>query len=338
MKIGIVSVLPEVIAMLQQSLLLRPAHTVLWIAHDNARALQLCVENRPELLLMDLTDPAQGALEAIGKIMEMTPCAVLLVTRDVSANSARVFDAMGFGAIDVVDTLRFIPGSQLGSTPFLRKIDTIDRLLAIPKFLPKTDNLADTVSLRRMERLVAIGASAGGPGALATILAGLPADFPSAIVIVQHVDKYFATGMAAWLNLQSKLPVRIAVEGDLLVVGTVLLAATNDHLKLTAVDRIGYTSVPRDLPHRPSVDVFFESICMSWRGDAVGVLLTGMGRDGALGLKALRDKGHYTIAQNRATSAAYGMPKAAIALGAAVDILPIQRIAGRLIETFGNKG
>ena len=113
MKIGIVSVLPEVIAMLQQSLLLRPAHKVLWIAHDNARALQLCVENRPELLLMDLTNPAQGALDAIGKIMEMTPCAVLLVTRDVSANSARVFDAMGFGAIDVVDTLRFVPGSQM---------------------------------------------------------------------------------------------------------------------------------------------------------------------------------------------------------------------------------
>jgi two-component system response regulator WspF len=105
-------------------------------------------------------------------------------------------------------------------------------------------------------------------------------------------------------------------------------------LSLKADDRLGYTVDPSDSIYRPSIDVFFDSICHWWSGDAVGVLLTGMGRDGAKGLKALRGKGYYTIAQDQASSAVYGMPKAAIALGAAVDVLPIERIAPRLIDTF----
>jgi len=104
-----------------------------------------------------------------------------------------------------------------------------------------------------------------------------------------------------------------------------------------AGDRLGYTPEPREQSYRPSVDVFFESVVALWRGEVVGVLLTGMGRDGAKGLKALRGKGHYTIAQDQASSAVYGMPKAAVALDAAVDILPLGRIASRLVDTFTYK-
>ena len=182
------------------------------------------------------------------------------------------------------------------------------------------------------DSLVAIGASAGGPGALARLLAGIPKHFPAAIVIVQHVDRQFAAGMAAWLSRESLLPVRVAEEGDRIRAGTVLLAATNDHLSLTAGDRLGYLAEPIGSVYRPSIDVFFDSIRACWKGQAVGVLLTGMGDDGAKGLKSLRDEGHHTIAQDQATSAVYGMPKAAMALGAAVDILPLERIAARLID------
>jgi two-component system response regulator WspF len=101
---------------------------------------------------------------------------------------------------------------------------------------------------------------------------------------------------------------------------------------LKGADRLGYTPEPREYVYRPSVDVFFESVCRLWPGNAVGVLLTGMGNDGALGLKALRNRGHHTITQDRATSAVYGMPKAAAALNAAVDILAVERIAARLLE------
>ena len=144
--------------------------------------------------------------------------------------------------------------------------------------------------------------------------------------------------MADWLSQQSALPVTVAREGESPAVGRVLLAGTSDHLALKAADRLGYTPEPRDYVYRPSVDVFFESVSRLWRGDAVGVLLTGMGSDGALGLKALRNRGHHTIAQDRATSAVYGMPKAAAALNAAVDVLPMERIAARLVEVVVGAG
>jgi two-component system response regulator WspF len=182
------------------------------------------------------------------------------------------------------------------------------------------------------QKLVAIGSSAGGPAALAVLLGALNKDFDAAIVIAQHVDQRFAGSMADWLNQVSPLPVRVAKEGDHAEPGLVLLAATNDHLKFKGANLLGYTAEPHDYAYRPSVNVLFESVQAHWRGEAVGVLLTGMGRDGAQGLKLLRDKGFHTIAQDEQTSMVYGMPKAAVSLGAAVDILPLERIAPRIIE------
>ena len=195
-----------------------------------------------------------------------------------------------------------------------------------------TANRVGTAPLR--PPLVVIGASAGGPAALAALLKGLPPAFPAAIVIVQHVDKRFTEGMAQWLTGQSSLPVRLAREGDRPEVGTALLAAGDGHLVMRVDGRLGYVCEPRDHAFRPSVDVFFHSVCEQWPGSVVGVLLTGMGADGASGLKALRLKGRHTIAQDQATSAVYGMPKAAAIAGAAVDILPLNRIADRLTAVF----
>jgi two-component system response regulator WspF len=333
-RIGIVSALPEVVGCLRQALALRPQHELLWVAGDGAQAVELCAQDRPDLLLMNLVEPCSRYLDAIGRIMTNSPCPILLITRNGETDSSRVFAAMGRGAIDVVD----IPLSSAGgnrAVEFLKKLDTLNTLVCTPRFAPGTDRPGDTTSIARFKpRLVAIGASAGGPGALLKLLAGVPEDFPAAIVIVQHVDEQFAAGMADWLNHDSILPVRIAAEGDQIVPGVVLLAATNDHLLLKTKDRLGYALEPCECVYRPSIDVFFESVCAWWGGEAVGVLLTGMGRDGAKGLKALRNKGHYTIAQDQATSAVYGMPKAAMALGAAVDVLPIEHIAARLVDTF----
>ena len=184
-------------------------------------------------------------------------------------------------------------------------------------------------------KLIAIGASAGGPAALAEVLGGLPKDFGAAVVVVQHVDQRMAQGMAEWLGGQSSLPVRVAGEGDRPSAGIVLLAATNDHLILKTADRLGYSPDPVSCVYRPSVDAFFQSVGERWRGEVVGVLLTGMGRDGAQGLKLLRNQGRHTIAQDEHTSAVYGMPKAAAKLDAAVDVLPLTRIAPRLVTLVG---
>jgi two-component system, chemotaxis family, response regulator WspF len=337
MRIGIVNDMPMAVEVLRRALSLRSQHHIAWVARDGAHAVAMCAQDTPDLVLMDLVMPGIDGVEATRRIMANTPCAILIVTASVDGNTAGVFDAMGRGAIDAVDTpILGRDGQEVGAAAFLQKVDTIAKLVGTRRFIPNAETFGDTWVIRKQERLVAIGASAGGPMALKRVLCGLPKNFAAAIVIVQHVDERFATGMAEWLSRESPVPVRVAKEGERPVAGTALLAGTNEHLTFKAGDRLGYTPEPRDQAYRPSVDVFFESVCTLWPGEAVGVLLTGMGRDGAKGLKTLRARGHYTIAQDEATSAVYGMPKAAATLGAAVDILSLDRIAPRLIDTFSH--
>lgn len=336
MKIGIVNDLAMAVEALRRAIALRPEHQVVWVAYDGVQAVKACAQETPDLILMDLVMPEMDGVEATRQIMTHTPCAILIVTVNVGANAGRVFEAMGYGALDAVDTPALGSSSARdGAMIMLSKIDRIGGLIANKSSEARVPE-SDTQVLRafRENRLLAIGASAGGPGALATILSALPQDFGAAIVIVQHVDEQFASGMAEWLNTHSTLPVRVARTGDCPMIGQVLLAATSDHLILTASGRLGYTPDPIDYAYRPSVDVFFHSICRFWQYEAVGVQLTGMGSDGARGLKALRDKGCHTIAQDQASSAVYGMPKAAAALGAAVEILALERIAPRLTSIF----
>ncbi|MBJ9665726.1 chemotaxis response regulator protein-glutamate methylesterase [Burkholderia gladioli] len=328
MNIGIVNDLPLAVAALRRAVSHRPEHRVLWVAADGEQAVDFCVANPPDLVLMDLIMPRVDGVEATRQIMARSPCAILIVTASVDANKATIYEAMGAGALDAVDTPTLAQGMLAdASQPLLAKIDQIGRLLATRGPVPAQPAAAPATAL---PPLVAIGASAGGPTALAALLKPLPEDFPAAIVIVQHVDAAFAIGMAEWLDGFTRLPVRVAKQGGAPQRGEVLLAATNDHLHLTARGQLGYTRHPEETPYRPSVDVFFHSVVEHWRGDALGVLLTGMGRDGALGLKAMRAKGFYTIAQDAATSAVYGMPKAAAAIDAASAILPLDQIAERV--------
>ncbi|MGU7772810.1 chemotaxis-specific protein-glutamate methyltransferase CheB [Burkholderia sp. MR1-5-21] len=335
MNIGIVNDLPLAVEALRRVIALRPDHRVLWVATDGDEAVDFCVAQPPDLVLMDLVMPKLDGVAATRCIMARAPCAILVVTASVSANTSSVYEAMGAGALDAVDTptLALAPNAGV-SHPLLAKIDQIGRLLesrtAAP--VPRARTAAG-----RVPTLVAIGASAGGPTALTALLRALPADFPAAIVIVQHVDQAFAVGMAQWLDGYTQLPVRVARQGAVPQPGEVLLAATNDHLALSPRGVLGYTRHPAETPYRPSIDVFFNSVVDGWQGDAIGVLLTGMGRDGALGLKAMRAKGCYTIAQDAATSAVYGMPKAAAAIDAACAILPLDRIAPQLVARVTRK-
>ncbi len=338
MKIGIVNDLPMASEALRRAIALEPQHEVIWVANDGAQALALCGQQTPDLVLMDLIMPGMNGIEATRQIMAHAPCAILIVTANVGTNATGVYEAMGYGALDAVDTPTLnARNPRAGAASLLAKIDSISRRIDQGNDTLRTAALVFApVPTTEANRLVAIGASAGGPAALAKVLSALPVNFPAAIVIIQHVDAQFATGMAEWLNQQSRLPVRVAQEGERPTVGSVLLAGTNDHLILTSAGRLSYSREPSDYVYRPSVDVFFHSVRQFWSSEAVGVLLTGMGRDGALGLKALRDRGCHTVAQDEASSAVYGMPKAAATLNAAVDILALEQIAPRLANIFAH--
>ncbi|QXI29646.1 chemotaxis response regulator protein-glutamate methylesterase [Pseudomonas vanderleydeniana] len=334
MKIAIVNDMPMAVEALRRALALEPAHQVIWVANNGADAVKQCAENTPDLILMDLIMPVMDGVEATRRIMAESPCAIVIVTVDRQQNVHRVFEAMGHGALDVVDTPAIGGGNpREAAAPLLRKILNISWLIGQRGSRVRSVSGPSENGGNR-QKLVAIGSSAGGPAALESLLKGLPANFPAAIVLVQHVDQVFAAGMAEWLGSSCGLPVRLARDGEPPQNGTVLLAGTNHHIRLLQNGTLTYTAEPVNEIYRPSIDVFFESVANYWQGDAVGVLLTGMGRDGAQGLKLMRERGYLTIAQDQDSSAVYGMPKAAAAIDAAVEIRSLNRIAPRLLEVF----
>ncbi|MBM3109406.1 chemotaxis response regulator protein-glutamate methylesterase [Pseudomonas sp. P66] len=335
MKIAIVNDMPMAVEALRRALAFEPLHQVIWVASNGAEAVKLCAGQTPDLILMDLIMPVMDGVEATRRIMAETPCAIVIVTVDRQQNVHRVFEAMGHGALDVVDTPALGAGDpKEAAAPLLRKILNIGWLIGQQRSNTPQPMAAPARELAQRQKLVAIGSSAGGPAALEVLLKGLPRDFPAAIVLVQHVDQVFAAGMAEWLSSASGLTVRLACEGEAPQPGQVLLAGTNHHIRLLKNGTLAYTAEPVNEIYRPSIDVFFESVARYWRGDAIGVLLTGMGRDGAQGLKLMRQQSFLTIAQDQYSSAVYGMPKAAAAIDAAMEIRPLERIAARLMEFF----
>lgn len=337
MKIAIVndtSIAVNILRRIVQSL---PDYQVIWTAKNGEEAISKCRENLPDLILMDLLMPVMDGVEATQHIMKYTPAAILIVTESAEDNISKVYAAMGYGALDVIeipvmDTDNF---SEI-TDKLLGKIAKIAKLIKNSS-PPSNIKLEHQNKIFTSTQLVAIGASTGGPKALATILSKLPTNFNAAIAIIQHVDGHFSSGFADWLNQQTPLPVRLAVVGDRLQKGTVLVAGTNDHLCLKPDLTLAYTKNPIDYPYRPSVDVFFHSLAQHWEKKGTAILLTGMGKDGAEGLNALKLRGWHTIAQNQESCIVYGMPKAAIELNAAVQVLSLESIRANLLQTFAVK-
>ena len=330
MRIAIVNDMPMAAEALRRTILLRPQDQIAWMARDGDEAVQMCLRDTPDLVLMDLIMPKMNGVQATREIMAKCPCAILIVTVSVNENARMVFEAMGVGALNAVDTPSLgLDNFEAMSAPLLAKLDSMRGLLGFMNARPPERSLEPVPS---KAPLVVIGASAGGPFALSKLLGNLPKNFPSPVIVIQHVDEQFAPSLVGWLKQQSALPVKAVCEGDVPLPGVVMMAVTSEHLVFVSPRRLGYTIHPKDVFYFPSVDVFFDSVARHWPGDVVGVLLTGMGRDGAKGLKKLRDAGFYTIAQNRESCAVYGMSKAAVELEAAVDVLPLGEIAAALCK------
>jgi two-component system response regulator WspF len=321
-RIGIANDVPMAAEALRRVLAASGEHQVAWIARTGLDAVRLCADLRPDLVLMDLAMPLLDGVEATRRIMANAPCAILIVTARPQDNVGQVFRALGAGALDVTATPVLLGQEEAGAA-LLAKIRTIGKLVAgrpcpVPAGSP---NVA---------RLVAIGASTGGPVALARLFGRWQPPPDTAVVVVQHIDSAFAGHLVKWLDEQVPAKVAAIADGEHLKGGMVQVATTADHLRLVPGHRLRYDEHPRDEIHRPSIDVFFHSVARHWERAATGMLLTGMGRDGAAGLLAMREAGQATIAQDEASSAVYGMPREAAAVGAAQQILPLDNMAAAL--------
>jgi len=330
MKIGIVNDMEMATQAISSTINSTREHRVLWIARSGADAVRLCRENTPELVLMDLVMPGISGAETTRQIMQACPTGILVVTASIAGNCALAFEAMGAGALDVISTPSL--SNESSRKEFLQKITQIGAIVAEQnKPEPPPPCRPETLScgaLGATDTIVAIGCSAGGPAALAEILGSLDPVGRAAVVIVQHIDVRFVEDLAQWLKGFAKDPIKLVAEGDLIEPGHIYLAGKDGHIEAHSCSRLRYDQSTGGLAYQPSVDVFFSSIVRNWRGRAMGVVLTGMGRDGAIGLSAMRNSGFLTIAQDEKSSALYGMPKAAAPF--ASEILPLSSIAKRI--------
>ena len=339
MRVGIVNDLRMATEMLRRIVAATEGFSVAWIAMDGESAVDKHTHDHADIILMDLIMPGIDGAETTGRVMAAWPTAVLVVTATVTGNRELVFAAMGKGSLDAVCTpdLR----SSEGIDEFRRKLITVSRLVKQRTVMLDLEPPPPVAVNRRGAAqgkfaVLGIGASTGGPQALATILRDIPRDIPAAIVIVQHLDLKFVPGLQKWLAQECALPIHLVGENTPVRPGVVYLAETEDHMIIRNIGdhaaRLQYVEDPEDSPHRPSVDAFFRSLA-SLRGlPRAGVLLTGMGRDGAAGLLAMRRAEALTIAQDAASSVVYGMPRVAAEIGAVDHTTPLAQISERLVD------
>jgi two-component system response regulator WspF len=333
MRIAIAHANPRAVATLRAVLDAERHVEIAWIAVDRFETIHRCETDSPDLLLLALDLPPLDGVVAARRIMAESPCAIVLLSDGAQRSLPGLYDAMIGGALDVVSGSLTDGDRSLAIESLLQKIGVVARLIG--RSGAPQQRAGEPALHVSVDRLVALGASTGGPHALGQVLSGLSRDLPAAVVIAQHMDAGIAPSFAEWLMRSTGFPVRIARSGDRPVVGEALLAATDAHLVLTASGTLRYQTEPTETPYCPSVDVFFHSLAVHGPARSVAVLLTGMGQDGAQGLEALRRACWLTLAQDRDTSVVYGMPRAAAEAGAAKQVLPLDRIAGAIRGHFG---
>ena len=317
-----------------------PELQVVGEARHGEEAIAQCESLQPDIITMDIQMPVMDGYQAIRHIMSESPRPIVVLTSSESERQLGVSaKASELGALAVGRKPHGLPGVDPEADKLIASVRAMAGVKVVgrrPWLLKKEveppARQPRTRPTHGLVRLVAIGASTGGPPALQVVLSKLPADSPLPIMVVQHISPGFVSGLARWLNQTISLEVQVAEANEPLRPGTVYLAPDGQHLLVKRRGLVWLKDDPLVDGHRPSVTALFESVAQGYGSSVVGVLLTGMGSDGARGLKALRDAGGYTIAQDEDSCVVFGMPKQAIALGAAVEVLPLEQIGSRLAE------
>lgn len=310
-----------------------PSCAVVGEASDGERGFELCQSLRPDVVAMHLPLPGINGVEATRRIMAYCPTPIVVFAgTETRAPGLRLVDALSAGAIDAVERpTRHTTGAW--AEALLSRVKLAARVTTASSRPEEPSRPRPAATRELPPRAVVLGASTGGPSAVREILKGLPADFPLPLVLVMHLSDAFEFPMVEWLSKNSRVPVRHAVHGELLPpVGQpgLVMARADRHLVLRG-GRLWLTDEPLRNSCRPAVDLLFESAARELGPQAIGCLLTGMGKDGAEGLQALKEQGAMTLAQDEASSAVFGMPREAIQLGAARFVVSLKDIAGWLV-------
>ena len=302
----------------------------------------MLAEKNPQVVTMDIVMPKMDGFETTRRLMETHPLPIVIVSSAYNPSDvAQSLRAMEAGAVAAVEKPPGVhhPTYAVRAKKLIETVKAMAEVRVIRRW-PKMRSAPPPPEFRVTKlpgeiKLVAIGASTGGPVVLQTILSRLPKPPPAPVVIVQHITAGFVQGLADWLGVASGIPVKVATDGELLHPGRVYIAPDDLQMKVEKSGRLACTSADPENNLRPSVSYFFRSVAANYGPSAVGVLLTGMGRDGAIELKGIRDAGGITFAQDKETSVIFGMPGEAVKCGAAMHVMPPEAIGDALSALFG---
>jgi two-component system, chemotaxis family, protein-glutamate methylesterase/glutaminase len=324
-----------------------PDIEVVGTAMDGAFALRKIGELRPDVVTLDLEMPRMDGIETLRMIMRSAPLPVIVFSTHSKEGAYSTFKALALGAIDFVAKPTDAAAGNLNPVAYqlIEKIKVAKRAGG-PKTLPKP--AVEPAHLQKKSsrialppsRIIAIGISTGGPNALQYVLSQIPADIPATFVVVQHMPEGFTEMFARRLDECCALDVQEAKSGDLLIAGRVLICPGNRHVMVRRMPR-GEMAILSDSPpingHRPSADVLFHSVAQEFGLTAVGIIMTGMGEDGAEGIGAIKAAGGMTIAQSEETCVVAGMPRAAIVKGYVNKVISLDGLAAYLVKEYGNE-
>ncbi len=314
-----------------------PGLQVVGMAHNGAEAVRLAKQIKPDVITMDVYMPEMDGLEATRHIMTEAPRPIIIVSANVDKKERNLtFNALQAGALSVIEKPTMYGPPELHEA-LVSQVKLMSEVKVVRHWnkLPGDSSFPQSPVLKRNGRskiqVVTIASSTGGPNVLAEILGKLPAKFPAPILIVQHITPGFAAGLASWLNQQTPLKVRLARHADEAQAGQVFIAGDGYHMVVNSIGLISLNKTPPYQGLRPAANNLFNSVAQVYGDTAIGVILSGMGRDGAKGLQAMRKTGAHTIVQNEDTCVVFGMPAVAIELGAAEQILPANKIADAIM-------
>jgi two-component system chemotaxis response regulator CheB len=354
-KVFLVEDSPIALTILERILQSSSEIKIVGTASNGRDALEKIPKLQPNVICTDLHMSKMDGLELTKQVMAKYPRPILVISNSVSdKQSDNVFQLLQAGAIDVFpkpvsgmpSEYELVKQELIGKIKILAGVKVLTKhpsKESIPKTQLVTSSAYSTTKITSDNfinstiKLIAIGSSTGGPQALHKILSQLPNNFPVPIVCIQHISVGFLQGLVTWLDSECKLKVKVAEKGELPTPGYVYFAPENHHLELNSLGKFIYSNLPPIDGHCPSVTATFRSIAKFYNDNTAAVLLTGMGRDGAVGMQDIFKAGGLTIAQDENSCVVFGMPKEAIALGAGRYILAIEEIAPLLTKAIGNK-